>query len=281
MADVIQTNPNTKQDLIAAAVQRELKFKAKLMATVTDLSMFAGKGAKSVSFPKLSSFTAEDRALGTTNDAQGLTDSLDTLLLNHPLYVKWIIDSADEVQTTLAVQVENAKRAASAHARKVDNLIVDVLENEGDTDAGYVGDITRDIILDMREQLFDNEAEEDRMHLVVSNDQEKAMLKIAEFTRNDVYGPNNAIRSGQIGTVYGIPVIRRSGLAAQSFYMYDKEGVGIAFQQAPSMASQPDLDYGSSGVKYVMDQLMGVKGLQIGEANAAVGKSALIIKDSN
>lgn len=47
---------NTKQDLIAAEVLRELKENATLLPMVKDYSHLAIKGAKSISLPKLSSF---------------------------------------------------------------------------------------------------------------------------------------------------------------------------------------------------------------------------------
>jgi len=43
----------TKMDLITAAAQRELRAQAQLAGFFSDKSQFAGKGSKSVSFPKL------------------------------------------------------------------------------------------------------------------------------------------------------------------------------------------------------------------------------------
>ena len=60
MADVAIGNTQvgaTKMDVIAAMVQKELKFKAVLSRYFEDVSAFAIKGAKSITFPKLSSFS--------------------------------------------------------------------------------------------------------------------------------------------------------------------------------------------------------------------------------
>ena len=65
----------TKQDLIAALVQKELIAKAILAGTVLDVSRFAVKGAKTIAFPKAGSFTVEDRATGVQATIQNLTFS--------------------------------------------------------------------------------------------------------------------------------------------------------------------------------------------------------------
>lgn len=266
-----ETYPNFKQDLIASVVQRELEFKAKLLPTVTNVSQWAIPGAKSISFPKLSSFSVNDRAFGAADTEQNLTDTVDQILLNQNKIVSWIIDASDDVQTTIGAQAELAKRAASAHARDMDDEIVAVLEADG-TATTTAGAISRDIILEMREALFDAEAEEDSLVLVVGNDSETNLLKIDEFTRHDVYGPNEAIRAGRLGTVYGMPVIRRSGLAANTFYMYAKEGIALGMQAGPKMDSQKAIEFGTNSVRYAMDVLYGVDSLQGG---------ALILKDNN
>lgn len=277
-----QNYANLKQDLIASVVQRELEFQAKLLPTITNVSSFAVPGAKSISFPKLSSFTVNDRAFGAADTEQTLVDTFDQMLLDQNKIVSWIIDAKDDVQTTIGSQAENAKRAASAHARDMDNEIVSVIEAAGRTDWGAAaGDITRDIILDMQEGYFDAEGVEDGAVLVVSNDQHKALLKIAEFTEHQVYGPNDAIRAGRIGTIYGMPVVRRSGLAASSYYLYGKDGVTLGMQAGPQMDSEKDIQYGTGAMRFAMDVLYGVKAMRLNEKGAGATESALIFKDNN
>jgi hypothetical protein len=274
--------PNLKQDLIASVVQRELEFQAKLLPTVTNVSQFAVPGAKSISFPKLSSFTVNSRAFGAADTEQVLTDTFDQLLLDQNKIVSWIVDAKDDVQTTIGAQAENAKRAAAAHARDIDTNIVSVIEAAGRTDWGVAtGDITRDIILDMMEGYLDAEGVESDAVLVVGNDQHKALLKISEFTEHQIYGPNDAIRGGQIGTVYGMPVIRRSGLAASTYYIYGKEAVAAGFQAGPQMDSEKDIQYGTGAMRFAMDVLYGLKALRLNEKGAGASESALIFKDNN
>lgn len=276
------THPDLKAEYISSVVLRELEFQAKLLPTVTDVSMFAMPGYSSIKFPKLSSFTVQDRAMGAASTEAVLTDSNDVLLLDKNKIVHWIIDQKDNVQTSIEAQAEYAKRAASAHGRDIDNQIVAALELRGRTDWGAaVGDVTRDIVLDMLEGYQNAEGAEGDAVFVVSNDQHKALLKITEFTEHQVYGPNDAIRAGQIGTLYGVPVIRRSGLAASTYYLYGKEAVAVGFQAAPQMDSMKAVRYGSQAMEHVMDVLYGIKGLRLAEKGAAAGESALIFKDGN
>lgn len=275
------TYPNLKQDLIAAVVQRELEFQSKLLPTVTNVSQFAVPGAKSISFPKLTSFTVNSRAFGAADAEQNLTDTADQILLDKNKIVSWIIDSKDDVQTTINAQAETARRAAAAHARDMDTEIVNVLEADGRAVLSAVGDITRDIILDMQEDYFDAEGSEDGAVLVVSNDQHKALLKISEFTSQEIYGDNVAVRAGRIGTLYGMPVIRRSGLAAQTYYLYGKDGIALGMQAGPQMDSEKAIQYGTGAMRFAMDVLYGVDSLQRGLKGAAAGEGALIFKDSN
>ena len=279
MADVITGNTQlsaTKNDLITSLVQKELKFRAKLLATVTDLSSYAGKGVKSISFPKLSSFSVENRATATPGEIQALSATTDKLDLNLNAYVSWLVDSSDEIQSSIDVQIENALRAASAHGRYVDEQIIAVLEAGAGLDIGSAP-ITSDLILDAREQLVKSFADVSACVMLVGADQEKAMLKIADFVRADYYGSSN-IPSGEIGRVWGMPVMVHQGVAAGKAYFYSKDAVGIAFQKAPSMAEQPEIAYGTNAKRVAIDQLFGVKALQTGELGAASGKSPLIVK---
>jgi len=282
MADAITGNTElsaTKQDVIAAIVQKELKFAAKLVPFVTDLSVYAVKGAKSVKVPKLTSFTVVDRASGASGDATALTSDVDTIDLDQNAYVAWIIDSMDEVQTMIDAQIENARRAASAHGRYVDTAIITKAEAVG-VATTTAGTISRDIVLEMREAILKRDGDMGMCLFTISPAQETAMLKVDEFTRADIYG-SAVVPNGVIGRVYGIPVLVHNGLADAQYFLWEKSGLGIAFQRAPNMSTQGANQYGTSAQRVAMDQLFGVGGLHIAENGVAAGKSALVVKDNN
>jgi hypothetical protein len=272
MADSIHGNTElgaTKQDLIASLVQKELAAKANLLPTVMDVSRYAVKGAKSISFPKFDSFTPINRTSGAAGDAAVLTSTVDKLDLDQNAYVAWIVDSFDEIQSTVEVQAELAMRAASGHGRYVDAQIVAELESEGA--AATAGAISRDIFLEMRETLLLANAELDELEFVCGPDSESILLKVDEFSRAEVYG-SSVIPAGVLGRLYGVPVRINNQVAANSFYMYAKSGIAIGFQKAPQMSIQGANEYGSGAERHALDQLFGVKAMQ---------GSALIVKDGN
>jgi len=151
----------TKMDLIITAAQRELKASAQLAGFFSDKSIFAVKGSKSVSFPKLSSFQALDRLSGQAGTEQVVSSSVDKLELNKNKQVLWVIDPADEIQSTLSWELETVKLAASAHGRQFDRDLVDAaLLARAEVSA--TGNITRDIVLEMIEYLSKNFARKDQ-----------------------------------------------------------------------------------------------------------------------
>lgn len=271
---------NTKQDLIAAEVLRELKENASLLGLVKDYSHLAIKGAKSISIPKLSSFTVGDRAFGAAgSETSALTDGVDTIDLDHNKYIRFGVDMHDEMQSTIEYKLEATRRAAAAHGRAVNTAIVSVWESTAglNINAGVPADITSSDILDMREFLMVNEADMAQARLVIAPDQEKAMLKLPEFSRNDYRG-DSVLITGQIGQCYGVPVIVHNSVKAQQGFMVIPEGVGFAFQKAPAVAEAPNLSYGTGGVEIAVDQLFGVDGLFIAEGTAAAGKTPFVCK---
>lgn len=269
----------TKADIIGAIVQKELKFAAKLSPYFTDLSALAVKGAKSVSYPKLSSFTVVDRASAVAGVASALTSAVDKLDLDKNAYVSWLVDSSDEVQSMIEVQIEFARRAAAAHGRYFDEQLIAGLETHG-VATTTAGNVTRDIVLEMRKSLQKNDADLSMAAFFISPDQEEYMLKVSEFTQAQIYG-GAVIPSGVIGSVYGVPVVIHNGLGAQQYFMAEKSGLAYAMQLAPKMAEQPAIEYGTSAKLVAMDQLFGVKGLQLGEKGVLATESPLIIKDNN
>jgi hypothetical protein len=265
----------TKQDLIIAAAQRELKARAQLAGFFSDKSQFAVKGSKSVSFPKLGSFQALDRASGAAGTEQVVGSSVETLNLNKNKQVLWVIDPSDEIQSTLNWELETVRLAASAHGRQFDRDLIDAAMSARYEVSG-AGNITRDNVLEMVEYLESNFANMGQVALFISPAQKTAMLKISEFTQAQIYG-NAVIPSGTIGSVYGVPVVIAPILSAEEYFMADRDGLAYALQKAPAYDEQKAIEFGAGAMKRTLDQLYGVKALQIeSTALTPAGKSSLI-----
>jgi len=278
MSDAIHGNTQmsaTKMDVIAAMVQKELKFKAILAKYFTDVSQFAVKGAKSISFPKLGSFTVNTRASGVAGSATVINGTADKLDLNINAYIAYIVDQMDNVQSVLDWNAACAERAGTAHARYLDEQLILGLAGASGYSLGLTA-LTRDGILAARAQLQKNDADLNEITLFVSPAQELELLKIDQFTRADMYG-TSTIPAGMIGRVYGVPVVIHNGLADSASYMAAKSGLAFGFQQGVMASEQPANEYGSQAKRVAVDQLFGVKGLQLAEKGVAAGKSPLIV----
>lgn len=282
-SDVLTTDAQlapTKMQFIAALVQRELKFGAKLSRTVMDYSQFARKGVKQIDIPKYGSFTVANRACGTPGDASTIAADVDSILPDRNAYIAFAIDPCDDIESVVDNYQLYGQRAAAAHARYVDEQIIVELEAHAQASA-LTGDITYDWILEGQEKFCALGVDLNNIFIGVGCDQYTALQKITEFRDQDIYGPNQAVRAGVIGRISNAEVIAHPGIAAGSYYMWHKDGIGMAFWQRPNSSEQLCNEYGSQGRRVAVDQKFGVNGMRLGEGAAAAGESALVFKDGN
>lgn len=278
MADAIQTLPNSKNDLIVAAVQKNLIEKSVLAGTVRDVSAFAGKGTTSFNVPKLSNFTVVNRAFGAAADATALTDSSDKIDLNFNAYIAWLYDSRDNYQSTIEYKIEAAMRASLSHAKNVDEQIIATIDAVAGVQVSKAAFTTvKEQVLEMRRQLLQNGSDIGRMTLACGVDKEAEMLAESDFVRADFYGSAN-VRTGQIGQLYGVPVIISRLISGDEMKMYDADGIGLAFQGGVEMSEQDANEYGASSKRIAMDQVFGTGGLELGEQGALPAESPLVAK---
>jgi hypothetical protein len=281
MADVVTGNTElgaTKQDLILALVQKELAFQSVLGQWFTDLSVFAVPGAKSIAYPKLTSFTVVDRVEAAQGDASVLTATVDTLNLDNNAYIAYILDAMTKKQANINSEMEFAKRAAAAHARYFDSALISVL---GPAAAHYqnVGadvDVTFANLQDMRKRFLKNDGNARQGFWLASVAQETVIMGLSQFQKNLEYGGNAVVPDGVIGKIFGMPVIVHNGLADKELYLCEKESVAYGFQSGPAMDSQKANEFGVGAERVAIDQLFGVKALHTDEKSAGAGNSALI-----
>jgi hypothetical protein len=281
MADLITGNTEiggTKQALIAAMVQKELAFKAKLTPFFTDLSAMAIPGATSIAIPKLSSFSVIDRSEGVYGDSSQLSTANDVLSLDQNLYVSWIIDATTALQSNIPAQVLFAQRAAAAQARKVDELLIAEIRNVCSSflNVGTDADVTYANVLAMVKYLEEKDAAMEDTVWLVSPQQKAAIFALAEFKNQYQFG-QASLPSGVIGTILGSPVVMHNGLAGKELFLAEKSAVAYAFQKNASYGEQAEIGYGVGAMKAAIDQVMGVKGMQLGQKSVGATKSPLII----
>lgn len=285
MADAIVGASNemdaTKQDLVAALVQKELRFKSKLAPMATDVSRFAVKGSKTVSFPRLGSFTVTNRAAGAATDAAAVSSSADQLDLSFVAHINYIIDPAEAVESVLDWELELASRAAAAHSRYVDTQLLSVLETNGQALGSVTGDISKSNFLTMRKTLLENDADLSNLLFIAPPAQEATMLGISEFVDSDKYGSSN-IPNGVIGKLFGVEIMIHNGITvSDQYHMFDRSALYIAFQVMPEIGEAPEVKYGPKAKRVAIEQKFGVKAGQLGEKSLGATVSALIVSDGN
>lgn len=268
----------TKQDLIAPLVQKELAFAAILTKFFVDVSSYAVAGSKTISFPKLSSFTVQNRTEGAAGTASALTATLDELALNFNAYVSWIIDAMTLKQSNIAAQITSATRAAAAQARYVDTQIIVKIRAIASSfiNVGADVDVTYNNCVSMAQLIEEAHQQVSDCVWLVSPKQKGACLKLDEFKRADVYG-SGVIPSGVIGYILGAPVVVHSGLAAKEMFLAHKECLAYGFQSDASYGEQDAIEYGVGAKKAAIDQLFGITGMQLAQGGAAAGKSPLCV----
>lgn len=246
----------TKNALIVSLVQRELIAKSVLMSgALKDASAFAVKGAKSISVPRHTSFSVEDRATTVQATLANITFAVDTIVLDQMSTVSYLVDPQDGIESAVDVEAEAAAAAGRAHAKNFDELIIAGLEADS-TATTTAGAISKAIFLEMRQLLLTAQADPQQLVFLCGPDSEAVLLGISEFVDASVYG-SAVIPSGVLGRLYGVEVRMSTQVAANRFYMFDKEGYGFAIQQALNMGERAAPEYGSKAVLKTVDMKWG------------------------
>ena len=279
----------TKAELISEVAQRALISQSILAGTVRDVSQFARKGYNQISFPKGSTaFTVENRASaapGTVQDVDFLKDTLD---LDFRAHIEWIIDSNDEIESSLDVMRTYIERAAARHGAYVDQQLVTEMEASAITTT-TAGALNQSVVLEMRQILLRNKANPRSLFLAVAPENEAELLAVDPFVSAEKYG-RGIIADGVLGTLYGVQVVMTPELAANQYFMYESEGVALGFQRRPQFDEEKAISYGTGAMRQVLDQKFGVQSLFLGAPGAfqadgttpvGAAESGLIVKDNN
>jgi hypothetical protein len=262
----------TKNQLIISLVQKELIAKSVLMGSgaVSDFSAYAVKGTKSISVPRAGSFTVEDRATGVAAALASVTYATDTITLGEMSTISWVVDSQDELESSVDVQMDLAGRAAKGHAANFDSKIIAGLE-AASTATTTAGAISKAIFLEMQQSLISAYADPSSLKFLCGPDSYSALLAISEFVQQYSVG-SAIIPTGVLGQLYGVQILMSAQVAANRFYMFSSDGYGFAIQKALSIGERPSPEYGVGSVLKVMDQKWG---------HGALENSLLLKKDNN
>lgn len=265
----------SKNDVILAIIQKELAGSSVFFPLVMDVTRFAKKGMKTITFLKRSVVNAIDKDCHNPNPTQTFALTGDTLALDKVPYVSFTISDCDELESVVNLDGEAAKAAASAIQRHVDDCIINALiAGAGFTSAEVT--LNRDAVLEMIEYVDCNFSEN---HVIVASCGLKygSLLKEAEFTQADVFG-SPVIKDGTMSSLYGVPLIFSKRLPVDQALVFDKDALAIGFQRGVKFRKESCNALGADAWNYTWDAKYGVKILQEGELGALAGTSPWIAK---
>lgn len=261
----------TSQEIVASVVQTVLKQESILMPTVDEYSRYATPGSSVVKVPRRTQFAAANKAENTNLTAQELTFSTDDISLNlhKAIYAK--LERRAGIQANVMVASEILVEQARELALQVDKDIITQLKLVSSAAPDHLLDyantptdtLQQTDILEARRLLNIQKVPMADRFMVISPDQEKAMLLISDFVRADAYGSASGLINGEIGRVFGFTVLMHTELTAAEVLFYHKSHVGMAMQLAPEYKT--DFDLASVSDEFLLHQLYGVKVMDSGK----------------
>ena len=260
------------QDAVAAVVQEVLKTKSILLQTISDYSSFAVKGDKSVSIPRRTQFASADKTENTDLTAQVLTFSADQILLNKHKAIYSKLERIAGMQAMVNVDQEIISEMANELALQIDKDIIVQLKLASSAAPDHILDYSNTPtdtvqavdILEARRLMNVQKVPLADRYMMISPDQEKAMLQIAQFIEVDKYGADAvALKLGELGRIYGFTVLMHPELSTADTLFWHNSAVGFARQIQPEYAT--DFQLISVSQEYLLHNLYGVKVLDSGK----------------
>lgn len=288
MADVIFNSSAhtsaTEATLISSIVQDQLLREAKLLPTVSDYSAMALKGVKQIDLPRFGGQLTGPQAQNvdgeTTVDFQAVAFAADSLALDKWVNLPYRIPDRVSQQSGINIEAEIAKSAGREMANYIDDQIIVALRlasaSAPDHRVQMTGTsnlvLTLDDILEARRLLnVQNVPQSDRF-LVISPNQEKAMLNLSNFVKANEYGSREGLLNGEIGRVFGFSVIVHNGLSAAEAIAYHKSCVAVAMQKEIEFESQR-ASVQLKATEYSFSMGWGVKTLDSGKRQVLLNSS--------
>jgi hypothetical protein len=280
MADVIMGDSATdavKQTLVINMMQRQLIAQSVLLGSIMDVSQFAVSGADEIEFPRMENMTVTKKVSGTAVDAVALGLATDKMLLEEHAVVQWLLEKKANKQAAINLELATLQNATKAHAKQVDvdihaKLIAGVSTATPDHVIAFAGasfgraDIVAGLTL-LDKQEFANE----NRYIAVNPDEHGALLNIVDFIDVSKYGSAMPVQNGELGKLFGATVLKSTVVASGRPLIYQKECAAIGFQLDPMYDSDKDL--ANLAMRYSVDQLYGIKVLQLGKGIVRLGSA--------
>ena len=226
---------------------------------------------QTVEIPNVSAITASLKAASTVVTLNYNTETKTTITINRHYESSFLVEDILATQSNYETRSDYTQAAAYAIAEKIDADLATAMTTAWKTasqTSGAYGTAIADVnILAVNRYLSENKAPRTDRVLVVHPKGESELLNIDKYVRYDALGTGEAIKSGKLGTIYGVDVFMSQNLVyldtATDEYnslMFHKEAWAIAMQMSPRTQAQYKQEY--LGWLVTVDVLYGHIGLR-------------------
>ncbi|MGH2362441.1 MAG: hypothetical protein ACRDGM_18105 [bacterium] len=213
------------------------------------------KFGKAVTIPDQSNPAVRMKTEDTTATWANIVETNQTVTVNRQAYVAYIVEDIAEIQSKYDVRAGYTDKAAYSLAAFVEGDLTSGLASLGSGFSGVFGtlgsDVSEDDLINAKGSLDGADVPDENRFMWVSPGLYNTLLKIDKFSRSTYVGQasaENAVKRGQVGEIYGMPVFKSTlvynnpsgGAAALQSYnwMCHKRGVALIMQQSPTIHMQ-------------------------------------------
>ena len=257
------------QDSVSSVVQILLRKNAVLTQAWQDVTAFAQPGDKSIAFPRMDNQFQVQKLVGSEKgDDQELVFGTDVLALTEEAHIQWVIKKFDQARSKVEILQSAVNEATIEQAISLNqDLYTEFLA--GVTLTPINGVISQVNVVAMITALNTALVPADNRTFIFGVDAYGKLIGIDGFV--DASKSNlDIVRTGQIGTLYGIPVLVSSVIATGTGILTHKQALAYGFGAAPAIESEPAIEYGTGSRRWVMDQLYGQKTLNKGKMGVVI-----------
>ena len=266
----------TVQELVSSVIQEQLIQNAKLMPLVQNHS--AEAGIDKIKIPRAGNFTVDTKAENVAVTPQVLTYATDDLDLDQYKVIQVLLEDNAQLQAKPDIVRDVLGRMGKQLALAVDTYIVTLLEAVSlaapDHKIAYANatDLKKADLLAARTLIHTQNLEFNECFIGVSPASESSLLAVDDFVHVDKYGADaNGLRLGEIGKLYGAPVIMSNEFDDLKTMIWHPSHVAFAMQMAPKFETDRILDklsnlYSISQLYGGVTQDSGLRGVLLGTA---------------
>ena len=272
-ATTTTTDQHFIPEIWADGIYKYFERKSVFRGLIDDYSaLMTGKGyGDTLHIPEISLISASDKSAGGDVSYDNTATTETQLSINKHKYVAKLFKDIVQIQSEADLMEKYARMMGEALARQVDADIVaeiDDLEDSVNLGADDVMSVAK--FEECLATLGENDIPymDGEVALVVNPTMMADILNPSEglasyFMRNDASGEGSGLRTGNVGSLYGIQVYMSNALGTggnsntESGVFFHKSACAIAVQQEVRVQSEYSID--ALGTKVVADLIYGVK----------------------